>query len=205
MKKDFTARVVGFSEAYDMAFKVAQKIGDSPVAFDVVVGVSRGGLPPARIVCDFLNIGTLTSLQIRHYMSGAEENEQVEVTDPIVIDIQGKHVLIVDDVNDSGKTLKSAHKHVQSKSPATVKTAVLHEKDNTSFRADFTGSHLSKWKWLIYQWAVTEDLLEFLNKDDLLNASKDEALQHLSKTYNLNIERDLFRKVIAMKENYFST
>jgi len=205
MKKDFSARIVSLSEAYDMAFKVAKKIGDSPDTFDVVAGISRGGLPPARIVCDFLNIGTLTSLQIRHYTSGAEEKEQVEITDPIDIDIQGKHVLIIDDVNDSGKTLKSAYKHVQSKDAATVKTAVLHEKDNTSFRADFTGSHLSKWKWLIYQWAVTEDLLEFLNKDDLLNAGEDEAIQHLSNTYNLNVERDLFRKVIAMKENYFTT
>lgn len=202
MDKDFTARIVGLSEVYEMAYTVSKKITDFPLHFDAVVGISRGGFPPARLVCDFLNIKTLTAIQIRHYTAGAEVKEEVEITDPIDIDLEGKNVLVVDDVNDSGKTLKAAVEHIQTKEVVSVKTAVLHEKENTSLNADFVGSYLTEWKWLIYQWAVTEDLLEFLSKDSMLSADKEQMLKHLSEKYDLDVERELLEKVLAMKSNY---
>jgi len=202
MKKDFKAKIITLPEAYEMAFNVSRQITESPDNFDIIVGISRGGLPPARMICDFLNINTLTSLQIRHYASGGEEKEKVELTDPVDIDIKGKNVLISDDVNDSGKTLKAAYEHVKSLNPKLVKTAVLHEKKNTVFKAHYTGANLSDWEWLIYQWAVTEDLLEFLDKDNMLQATADEAIGHLKEKYDLEVDRDLFKKVISLRENY---
>ena len=203
MEKDFTARIVGLSEVYEMAYKVAGKISDSSLDFDVVVGIARGGFPPARLLCDFLNIKTLTAIQIRHYTGGGQQKEEVEISDPININLKGKRVLIVDDVNDSGETLKVAVDHVKKNEVAKVKTAVLHEKDSTSMNADFAGGYLSEWKWLIYQWAVTEDLIEFLKKDGMLAADEDEILNHLSEKYDLDVKRELLHKVLAMKKNYF--
>ena len=203
MEKDFTARIVGLSEVYEMAYKVAGKISDSSLDFDVVVGIARGGFPPARLLCDFLNIKTLTAIQIRHYTGGGQQKEEVEISDPINLNLKGKRVLIVDDVNDSGETLKVAVDHVKKNEVAKVKTAVLHEKDSTSMNADFAGGYLSEWKWLIYQWAVTEDLLEFLKKDGMLAADEDEILNHLSEKYDLDVKRELLHKVLAMKKNYF--
>jgi len=113
MEKNFTARIVGLSEVYEMAYKVSRKISDSPLDFDVVVGIARGGFPPARLLCDFLNIKTLTAIQIRHYTGGGQQKEEVEISDPININLKGKKVLIVDDVNDSGETLKVAVDHIK--------------------------------------------------------------------------------------------
>jgi len=203
MEKDFTARIVGLSEVYEMAYKVSRKISDSPLDFDLVVGIARGGFPPARLLCDFLNIKTLTAIQVRHYTGGGQQKEEVEISDPININLKGKKVLIVDDVNDSGETLKVAVDHIKKNEVAKVKTAVLHEKDSTSLNADFAGGYLSEWKWLIYQWAVTEDLLEFLKKDGMLAADEDEILKHLSEKYDLDVKRELLHKVLAMKKNYF--
>ncbi len=203
MEKEFTARIVGLDEVYEMAYKISRKISDSSIQFDTVVGISRGGFAPARLVCDFLNIKTLTAVQIRHYTAGAEAKEEVEITDRIDIDLEGKNVLVVDDVNDSGKTLKAAVQHIQTKEAATVKTAVLHEKENTSLNADFAGSYLTEWKWLIYQWAVTEDLLEFLSKNNMLSADREQMLKHLSDKYDLDVKKELLEKVLAMKNNYF--
>lgn len=203
MDKDFTARIVGLSEVYEMAYRVSKKVTDSTLNFDVVVGIARGGFPPALLVCDFLNIKTLSSIQIRHYSGGGQEKEEVEITDPIKIDLQNKNVLIVDDVNDSGQTLDAAIDHIKTKEAAKIKTAVLHEKDTTTLNADFAGDHLAEWKWLIYQWAVTEDLLKFLKKDEMLSASKQEMQKHLSDKYALDVKRELLGKVLAMKSNYF--
>ena len=202
MKENFTARIVSLSEAYEMAFKVSRKIGDSSIKFDVVLGIARGGFPPARLICDFLNIKSLTAVQIRHYTGGGEEREEVEITDPVYVDLKGKNVLIVDDVNDSGKTLKAAVDHVKIKEASGIKTAVLHEKDNTSLKADFAGEYLSEWKWLIYQWAVTEDLIEFLTNDEMLTAGEEEMSNHLSTKYELDVSKEILQKVLAMKNNY---
>jgi len=204
MKDDFSARIITLSEAYDMAYEVSQQLTAASVNFDIVLGISRGGLPPARMICDFLNIKTLTSIQIRHYTGGGEAKENVTITDSSNVDLDGKNILIVDDVNDSGKTLEAAHKHASSANASLVKTAVLHEKERTSFKADYTGSDLSGWKWLIYQWAVTEDLLEFLRRDNMVNAEPYEAIKHLEDTYGLKIDENLFKKVMSMKDQYFN-
>lgn len=202
MGKEFSARIITLPEAYEMAYKVARQINDGSEKFNVVVGISRGGLPPSRMICDFLNIKTLTTIQIKHYESGGKAKEKVNITDPVKIALKGKHVLIVDDVNDSGKTLKAAFDNISSLKPGIVKTAVLHEKSNTSFNADYTGAVLSEWKWLIYQWAVTEDLIEFLSSDNLLSKNEEGALKHLAEKYDLQVDRELFKKVLSMKQNY---
>lgn len=62
----------------------------------------------------------------------------------------------MDDVNDSGKSLMAGRHRLES--AVMVKTAVLHEKENTGFKADFTGEKFLGWKWLIYPWAVSEDV-----------------------------------------------
>ena len=202
MDKKISARIVYLPEAYDMAYNLARKIQEAGESYDVVIGISRGGLPPSRMMCDFLNIKTLTTMQILHYDSAAKMRDDVHVSDPIKIDLEGKNVLVVDDVNDTGETLKAACEQVGAMNPSLMKTAVLHEKSSTSFKADYFGDYLSEWKWLIYQWAVTEDLLGFLESDDMLDSEPEDALLHLKEKYDLTVEPDLYDKVISMKEFY---
>ncbi len=204
MGKDFSARIITLPEAYENAYKIARQITDHTQTFDVIIGISRGGLPPARMICDFLNVETLTSLQVRHYTGGGKSMDQLEVTDPVDIDLREKSVLIVDDVNDSGKTLRMAHDHISALGPSLIQTAVLHEKSNTTYNAKYTGSDLTEWKWLIYQWALTEDLLEFLKNDEMLLADRESIIGHLKDKYGLKIDNELLKKVISMKKNYFS-
>ena len=204
IEKNFKAQIITLPEAYEMAYRVSRQISKSSEHFEIVIGISRGGFPPARMRCDFLNVKTLTSLQIRHYTGGGDARESVDMTDSVNIDLTGKHVLIVDDVNDSGKTLKKAYEYISSLNPGILKTAVLHEKESTEFNAHYTGSILSDWRWLIYQWAVVEDLLEFLNNDNMLQADQANAIRHLRETYELEIDKELFKKVISMKKSYIN-
>lgn len=203
MKNDFSARIVSLQEVYRKSHELAQLIMKSSIDFDFVIAIARGGVLPARLICDFLNIHRLTSIQVRHYQKGAKELEEAEIIDPVRVDIKGKKVLLVDDVNDSGETLKAALEHVESMEPELVKTAVLHEKSHTILETDFTGDKLKKWKWLIYQWAVTEDVLEFLNKDDMLQESNEQARKHLIEKYDLDVDEQLFEQIKQMEQNYY--
>lgn len=201
-KQDFKAKIVTFREVFDLAHELAVQITQSSLSFDIIVGISRGGVTPARLLCDFLNIENLTSLQIRHYSKGARQMEEATIIDPVDVDIKDKNVLIADDVNDSGKTFEAAVEHIRSLGPGVVKTAVIHEKKTSSFNADFTGEVQEDWKWLVYEWAVTEDVLEFLKQDDMLDAEKQEALKYLKKNYELEMEPELLKKILQFRENY---
>ena len=204
MEKDFSARIVDLEEAYEMAYKVANQITNDGFKIDIIIGIARGGLPPARFICDFLNITKLTTLQITHYTGGGTAKENVEVIDPLNIDLKGRNVLLVDDVNDSGETLIEATQHINTMGPGELKTAVLHEKSNTSMKADYTGSTLEEWEWLIYQWAVTEDILELLHEVNKLQLPAEKSAKFLSETYQLDVDQHLIEKALSMKENYFS-
>lgn len=202
MEKDFSARIVSLQEVYQKSYELAQIIIKSSVDFDLVIAIARGGVLPARLLCDFLNIHRLTSVQVKHYQEGAKQMEEAEIVDPLRVDIKGKSVLLVDDVNDSGETLKTALEHVESLEPKIVKTAVLHEKSHTIYETDFTSDKLEKWKWLIYQWAATEDVLEFLNKDNMLQESNEKAREYLIEKYDLDVDKQLFKQIMQMKQNY---
>lgn len=202
MKEDFTARIISLDEVYKTTYKLAQNIMESTISFDIVVAIARGGALPARLICDFLNIDRLISIQIRHYKRGAKQQEEAEIIASVETNIESKNVLLVDDVNDSGKTLKSAVDYIKSLKPDLLKTAVLHEKANTTLTSDYKVKKLKEWKWLIYQWAVTEDILEFLKKDEMLYQSVKLARQHLSKKYDLEVNEQLLEKIMQLKENY---
>lgn len=203
MRPDFTARLVTLPEVYVLARKLAGMIMEEGVSFDLVVAIARGGMLPARLMCDFLNIKRLSSVQIRHYEAGAEQMKEAEIIDPVNSEmIRGNKVLLVDDVNDSGKTLKAALDHVLEFQPERVKTAVLHEKVNDLFEADFKVDKLKDWKWLMYQWAATEDIIEFLKKEGMLDKDEGTVRKHLEKQYDLIVDADLIQHIFEMRQNY---
>lgn len=156
-----TVQLVQQEEVYDLALQLSLRIIETDFQPDVIVGIARGGLVPARYLCDFLDIDMLTSIKIKHYDAGSKKRQDVSLDYPLSVDVEGKRVLLVDDVNDTGETLKAAHEHILSGNPAGLQTAVLHEKDDTVFSADFHQQKIGEWRWLTYPWARVEDLSEF--------------------------------------------
>lgn len=203
MESKFTAEIITFREVYDRTYQLARTLMEASESFDIVLAIARGGMLPGRLICDFLNIGHLSSLQIRHYEAGASQREKAVILDPVRIDIKGRNVLLIDDVNDTGNTLQAAVSHVQELHPARLKTAVIHEKSTTGFKADYAVEYLEEWRWLIYEWAATEDILEFLKNGDQLSENEETAYRFLAEQYDLTVDKRLFQNVMEMKRNYF--
>jgi len=155
-------QLVGLEEVVDACDQLARAVLASGFQPDIVVAIARGGFVPARFLCDFLHVGKLTSIRVQHYQAGAQKEGQARITIPLSIDIEGANVLLVDDVNDSGKTLAAAAPHLKSFSPAAVRTAVLHEKTSTVQPADFRAIVIRQWRWILYPWAVVEDVGQFV-------------------------------------------
>ncbi len=67
---------------------------------------------------------------------------EVKIDMMIKDSIEGEHILIVDDITDSGITMSKVIEHIQGLKPATVKTCVLLDKPDrrqTDVEADYIG------------------------------------------------------------------
>jgi len=103
-------------------------------------------------------------MKIEHYMWGADMQAEARIKFPISVDISGKKVLIIDDITDTGRTLRLAVDYVQSLNPSEIRTAVLQHKICSAFIPDFYAQKIIRWRWIIYPWARYEDLAGFTEK-----------------------------------------
>ncbi len=187
--------LISWSEVQRLCQRLALLIRASGYRPEVVVAIGRGGYVPARLVCDCLDIMALTSIKIEHYLSGADRQAQAVIRYPLCIDVTDKRVLLVDDVNDSGDTLEVAGRHLQSFAPAEIRTAVMHHKTTTHYAVDYCARKIIKWRWLIYPWAVTEDISGFLQRLSPKPATMDAARQKLAEHFNIKISRQRLKDV----------
>lgn len=84
----------------------------------------------------------LDCLRAESYGNATSAQTLPRITNPLKTDITGHHVLVVDDILDSGNTLKAIIAHLKTFSPASLKTCVLLDKPSRhekSFSADFCG------------------------------------------------------------------
>lgn len=179
--------LISWNTAYRLAERLSNLILDSGFRPDVIIAVARGGYVPARILCDFLDIYALTSIRVVHYAGGARKKPEARVTDSICTDIQDKRVLIVDDVSDTGDTYEAAINHLGKFQPKEIRTAVLLHKTTAKYQPDFIARKVIKWRWMIYPWAVIEDLTGFIEYMEPGPASVEEIDRRLQSDYGLHL------------------
>jgi hypoxanthine phosphoribosyltransferase len=166
----------------------------------MVVAIGRGGYVPARLICDALDNMALTSIKIEHYLSGSEKQAQAIIRYPLCTEIKGCRVLVVDDVNDSGDTLQLAVEHIQTFLPGEVRTAVMHDKHVTHYKVDYFAKRIIKWRWLIYPWAVNEDVSAFTRRLSPPPQTLTEAQQGLKEQFGIHISLRLLRNINATSD-----
>ena len=79
----------------------------------------------------------LDSIHCSSYGHGTKGELTVEGIDDL--EIQGKHILVIDDIFDTGETLAEVVSQIKKKNPASLKSLVLLSKDvphNTDYRPD---------------------------------------------------------------------
>ena len=197
MEKDFRCELISWRRVYLLARKLAFMINSDNFQPDVIVAIARGGYVPARILCDFLDVKTLASIRIEHYLPGASKQKMARLTDPLAIDIKGKNVLLVDDVNDTGDTLELAVHHLKDFLPKDVRVAVLNHKTTSGFHPEYFSNRIIKWRWLLYPWAVMEDISGLLAKIDSQPSTVGEAASVFLETYRCKVPRQLLEDAFA--------
>ncbi|MGQ0508724.1 MAG: hypoxanthine phosphoribosyltransferase [Myxococcaceae bacterium] len=71
---------------------------------------------------------TLEFLGVSSYQGGTETTGEVRITSDVTKPMAGKHLLIVEDIIDTGLTMKFLLENLQARHPASVKICALLEK-----------------------------------------------------------------------------
>lgn len=195
-RQSLPVRVITVEEVVAGADRLARIVRASGYQPDTVIAVARGGFMPARFVCDFLGLSRLMTVKVQHYAAGAHAGAEARVTVPLGSAIEGEHVLVVDDVNDSGKTLQALRPYLDDLGPASVRTAVLHEKHVTACPADFVAESIKQWRWILYPWAVVEDVGQFLRDMQPVPVNREEAMSRLNAEHGLELDDVEFDRVL---------
>jgi len=143
-----------------LSSNVANKVISSAIKIDTIVGISRGGIIPARIISDMLLVKDFYVYGVNFY-TGINERDEIKIIQRPDGNFKNKNVLIVDDIIDSGKTMIFVRDKMAFEA-GSVKTASLLKKPWSDLEPDFYASVTDK--WIVFPWETTETKVELANK-----------------------------------------
>ncbi|MGZ5029260.1 MAG: phosphoribosyltransferase [Methylobacter sp.] len=179
--------MITWDEVYCLCRQLAQQLRKANFRVDIIVAIARGGYVPGRLLSDMLGVHDLTSFKVEHYQ-GIFKQHAAYVKYPLNAAINERNVLLLDDVCDSGDTFTVGTEHIQhcGKNNA-IRTAALHFKTVSKYIPDFYVETVSEWRWLIYPWAVNEDLSSMISKMQLDNSDVTLLQQHIRQRYGIDV------------------
>lgn len=164
---------IDWKQYHILARKLAVSILSQSHPCESIVAISRGGLTLGHLLSDLLRI-PIATISIQSYADIQTQGE-VTITAKLHAPIKGKRVLLVDDVSDSGKTLKRAVAYLKKLGPADITTATLFYKPRSIFRPDIFARQTSK--WILFPYEPTEMIYLITKKMNEAGKSKAQ-IQH---------------------------
>ena len=133
--KSIAARIEALAHDIHAAFEGTDK--------QVVVGLLRGSFVFIADLVRELDLPVeVDFIEASSYGDGMESSREVRILKDLRGTIEGRDVLIVEDIVDTGHTLSHVTDYLRSRHPARLKTIALLDKParrEVDFRADWTG------------------------------------------------------------------
>jgi hypoxanthine phosphoribosyltransferase len=143
---------VSYDEYHNLIEKLAIKVHRSGWEFDNILCLARGGLRPGDILSRIFEKPLAIVSTSSYRAEGGTVQEHLNIARYITTpqgEIAGK-VLLVDDLADSGHTLKSVIQMLKSGYPAVteLRSAVIWTKAASIFAADYSVEYLATNPWI---------------------------------------------------------
>lgn len=199
MSSETQFEIPTWDQIYEMLLNLAERIRKNGFKPDLIVGVSRGGWPPARVLSDFLDNPNLANVKAEFYLGVAETKMEPILTQPVSVAVAGKKVLIVDEVADTGKSLELVKKHIVKQGGCEVKIATVYYKPWSVVIPDYYGKETNR--WIVFPWEIKETIRKIVKKCREKGKSVEEGVAKLVKA---GVSAELarrFLKEIVEEEN----
>ncbi len=159
-------RKVSWHDIENICFELARKIENDGYKADHIIVILRGGLVPASLLGDLLNIKSFYFIDIKFYeaISKTSSIPRIVKTD-LDENIKGKRLLLVDDVADTGKTLTVALNMIMEYEPKEVRVVTLFKKSKTTVIPNYYYANIDK--WIIFPWEIRETIEELKDVETL--------------------------------------
>ncbi len=151
-----------WDQIYSLLLNQAERIRRNGFNPDGIVGISRGGWVPARVLSDLLNNSNLANVRAEFYVGVAETQKEPVLTQPVSMDVTGKKVLIVDEVADTGKSLRLVRDHIIGERANEAKTATLYYKPWSIVTPDYYEKETNR--WIVFPWEIKETIRKIMKK-----------------------------------------
>jgi hypoxanthine phosphoribosyltransferase len=131
---------------------LAQMVADDGFDPDMILSIARGGLLIGGAMGYALSVKNTYTMNVEFYTGVDERLEVPRILPPApdFVDLHDARILIVDDVADTGHTLRSVEMFCEGK-VGDVRTAVIYEKSHSVVKCDYV------WKrtdlWINFPWS----------------------------------------------------
>jgi len=159
---DSEFEVPTWNQMYNMLLNLAEKIRKDRFKPDLIVGVSRGGWTPARVLADLMENPDLANVRVEFYSGVAETEKEPVLTQPVSASVAGKKVLIVDEVADTGKSLNLVTEHIIEDGAMKVRVATVYYKPWSVVKPDYYEKETSR--WIVFPWEIKETIRKIAKK-----------------------------------------
>ncbi len=199
--KKFPARLASWEEIERWAKEGAWKVLEEGWEPDVVVGLARGGWVAARLYCDYLGVKDLVSLKIEHWGVTATPDGKAKLKYGSNYNLEGKKVLIVDDISDTGESLTLAKNYVENQKPAEIRVATLLTVRGSRFKPDYYGEEID-WVWIVFPWNFVEDMINLVNNlfEEKETLTTDEIVELFKELHGLEVPKGKLEEALRMAE-----
>lgn len=185
-------RLVSWTDIDRWADIVAERVRLAGRVPETIVGLTRGGWIPARLLADRLDVKHLAALRAQHWGVTATPNGRAEITESLNSSVRGKAVLVVDDITDTGDSLRLAVTHVKSDRPARLESATFLHISHSTYTPTYYGEEVPKegWAWFIFPWNYWEDLRTLSNKAHSEAATPEEVASLLLEQAKIQVSAE---------------
>jgi uncharacterized protein len=146
---------VSWNDVQRQVQELARQIGQDQWVPDYVVGITRGGLTPANLISQYLDVPMETlKVSLREGAESCETNCWMQEDA-----LANCNILIVDDINDSGATLNWIRDDWGSDIAwgNNVRVAVLYDNESSDsiHTPDYAAENINKAtnpQWIVFPW-----------------------------------------------------
>ena len=148
-----------WDEYHTLTRKLAEKILTDNIHIDEIVAISRGGLTLGHLLTDLLRV-PISTFTIQSY-SDIQKSGEVKITKPLATPLDGKTVLLVDDVADRGNTMVRAIEYLNMFTPKKIYTLTLYYKPHSVYKPNYFAQITSA--WICFPYEPTEMVMNIYN------------------------------------------
>jgi len=180
-----------WNQIYAMLFCQGKKIQAHDYKPDIIVGIARGGIVPARILSDLIETKDFTTIQIEHYQGIKQTKEQPLLKQCLNMLLTDKEVLLVDDVSDRGTSLQLAKNHLKQNEAKEIKIATLYAKPTSTIIPDYYEKQTSN--WIVFPWDIKETIRKIIEK----HQDKSAIEKEITKLVKAGMPKQLTKEILG--------